>query len=152
MGDHDYVKEVLESVGVEILFWKVNIKPGKPLLFGRYKKTPVFGLPGNPVSTSVTFLQFVRPALLKMMGRNGPAAFGLTAILDHDVQKNDGKRHFMRGVLRRVGGEWHVGSTGSQSSGVMTSMIKANCLIVLPEGPANFKTGDSVEVELLGQT
>jgi molybdopterin molybdotransferase len=151
VGDHDHVKEVLETVGVRTLFWKVNIKPGRPMLFGRYKKTLVFGLPGNPVSTSVTFLQFVRPALLTMTGRSSPPALRMTAILDHHVQKHDGKMHFMRGILRRCDDGWHVGSAGSQSSGVMTSMTRANCLVLLPEQATGFRTGDRVEVELLSQ-
>ncbi|MGH2569391.1 MAG: molybdopterin molybdenumtransferase MoeA, partial [Bacteroidota bacterium] len=109
----------------------------------------VFGLPGNPVSTMVTFLQFVRPALYRMTGREGSAPFSLKAVLEHDLPKKDGKRHFVRGIVRNENHRLLVQSTGTQSSGVLTSMTKANCFIVMPEDSAGMKAGEDVEIELL---
>ncbi|MBM2839860.1 MAG: moeA [Bacteroidetes bacterium] len=149
VGKHDYVKNILADVGVDIKFWKVNIKPGMPLVFGTFKNTLVFGLPGNPVSTGVTFLQFVRPALLRMSGLNDVLPMKYSAVLDEDFTKNDSKRHFVRGIVQRCDGVLHVVTTGTQSSGAMSSLAKANCLIVIPEEVTSLKKGSSVEIELL---
>lgn len=149
VGRYDVVKEVLAENGVEILFWKVNIKPGRPMVFGTVKGTLVFGLPGNPVSTGVTFLQFVRPALLKMLGNRNVSLPPLTAIADEHLKKSDGKRHYLRGIVRQEGGTFRVRTTGSQSSGVMSSLLKANCLIVLPEEVSEILPGGEVTIELL---
>ena len=149
VGKYDLVKEILEELQVDIKFWRVNIKPGKPLVFGKHGDTLVFGLPGNPASTSVTFLQFVRPALEKMLGRNPRQRLQLSAILDEPIVKKDGKRHFVRGVATSVKGMLHVRTTGTQSSGVMSSMAKANCFIVLSEETVSLNKGSRVEIELL---
>lgn len=149
VGRYDVVKEVLAEYGVGILFWKVNIRPGRPMVFGAKKGSLVFGLPGNPVSTGVTFLQFVRPALLTMLGHTAPGLTRLRAISDEPLKKSDGKRHYLRGVVRQEGGALHVRTTGSQGSGVMSSLLKANCLIVLPETAADVPPGSEVTIELL---
>ena len=149
VGKYDLVKDILADLGVGIKFWKVNIKPGKPLVFGKFKKTLVFGLPGNPASTSVTYLQFVRPAIHKMLGRFSPGLLRLSAILDEPITKNDGKRHFIRGIATTKGGTLHVCTTGTQSSGAMSSISKANCLIIIPEKISSLKKGSKVEVEML---
>ncbi len=149
VGKYDLVKEILEELQVDIKFWRVNIKPGRPLVFGKHNDTLVFGLPGNPASTSVTFLQFVRPALQKMLGRNPRQPLQLSAILDEPIVKKDGKRHFVRGVATSVKGILHVRTTGTQSSGVMSSMAKANCFIILPEESSSLKKGCRVAVEML---
>jgi molybdopterin molybdotransferase len=150
VGKYDLMQEVMKEVGVEVKFWKVNIKPGMPLLFGMYGHKPVFGLPGNPVSTTVTFLKFAKPALRKMAGVVNPEmGLRLRAELLHDIEKTDGKRHFIRGIFNTHNGKLTVASTGSQSSGVLTSLVKANCLIIIPEETERLKTGDLVEVELL---
>ena len=149
VGKYDLVKETLSALGVEVKFWKVNIKPGRPLLFGVRKSTLVFGLPGNPVSTYVTFLQFVRPALLAMTGSREIQPLRLAAVLDREFSKSDGKRHFLRGIAVRQNGELHVATTGTQSSGVMSSMSKANCLMIIPEDTTNLHRGDRVDIELL---
>ena len=148
VGKYDLVKEILEELQVEIKFWRVNIKPGKPLVFGKHNDTLVFGLPGNPASTSVTFLQFVRPAFEKMLGRNPRQPLLLSAILDEPIVKKDDKRHFVRGIVTSVKETMHVRTTGTQSSGVMSSMAKANCFIILPEKSSLLKKGDKVQVEL----
>lgn len=150
VGNYDLVQEVLKEIGVEIKFWRVNIKPGMPLLFGVYRGKPVFGLPGNPVSSFVTFIKFVRPALRKMMGACSPEkGIRLHARLEHEIKKSDGKRHYIRAVLDRIGQDLTVRTTGSQTSNVLTSLVKANCLMIVPEEVDLLKKGDLVEVELL---
>ncbi|MBI3110935.1 MAG: molybdopterin molybdotransferase MoeA [Ignavibacteriales bacterium] len=155
VGKYDLVLQTLKNIGVEIVFWKVNIKPGMPVAFGLYrtsgteKPVPVFALPGNPVSTMVTFLQFVRPALFRMGGREGDGALRLNATLEHDIRKHDRKRHFSRGVVRNEHGRLIVRTTGTQSSGVLSSMVQANCLITLREEQMEIRAGEEVEVEFL---
>jgi molybdopterin molybdotransferase len=155
VGKHDLVLRVLEELGVTIHFWKVNIKPGMPTAFGVYRNArsrdvPVFALPGNPVSTMVTFLQFVRPALMSMTGETViRPPLRLFAKLDHEISKSDGKRHFSRGIVWNDRGELFVRTTGSQSSGMLSSLVAANCLIVIPEEHKDLKAGDEVEIELL---
>jgi molybdopterin molybdotransferase len=149
-GKYDLVMEVLRNLGVETKFWKINMKPGMPMMFATYRGKCIFGLPGNPVSTIVTFLQFVRPALLKMMGHSGTdSAFRFTARMQHEIRKTDGKRHFVRGILRHTDGSLVVCSTGSQNSNLLTSLTRANCLIILPEDKQIVSPGEEVDVELL---
>lgn len=150
VGSYDLVHEVIKELGVEIKFWSVNIKPGMPFLFGMYNNIPAFGLPGNPVSTIVTFLQFVRPGLRKMMGLRFPEkSIRFRAELAEEIEKKDSKRHFIRGILETHNGTLRVRTTGSQSSAVLTSLVKADCLIIVPEEAGSLKKGDIVEVELL---
>lgn len=156
VGSKDLVLRALRETGVEILFWKVNIKPGMPFAFGLYRPpgalrpVPVFALPGNPVSAMVTFLQLVRPALRLLMGtREGLVGTNLKAKLGHDYSKNDGKLHFARGIVRNENGTLVVRTTGSQSSGVLTSLSIANCLVVIPESEYLMKAGSEVEVRLI---
>jgi len=149
VGDYDLVEGVLQQLGVKFVFQSVNIRPGKPIVFGRWGNMLVFGLPGNPVSTSVTFLQFVRPALRKMSGRRTTPPLRFPALMEEEITKRDGKRYFVRGVARQVGGKFHVRTTGSQNSGTMSSMVKANCLIIVPEVITSIRPGDQVEIEML---
>jgi molybdopterin molybdotransferase len=150
VGDHDHVGEILRSCGVEILFWKVNIRPGMPLLFGRRGSTAVFGLPGNPVSAMVTCTQFIRPAIRRLTGAAPESGtVRLRARLAEEIVKQDGKRHFVRGILSDGDGAPVVRSTGSQVSNVLSSLVRANCLIILPEEGRAFPAGTNVEVELL---
>ncbi|MBI1804674.1 MAG: molybdopterin molybdotransferase MoeA [Ignavibacteriae bacterium] len=150
VGKYDLVIDALKDIGVEIKFWKVNIKPGMPLVFGMYREKPIFGLPGNPVSSMVTFLEFVLPALTIMKGERAISSrVTLTAALVEEITKTDGKRHFIRGVLENRNGSLVVRTTGSQISNILTSLIKANCLIILPEAQKHFAAGEQVEVELL---
>lgn len=148
-GKYDLVIDELKTLGAEIVFWKVNIKPGMPLVFAMHGSIPIFGLPGNPVSSSVTFLQFVRPALYRMMGRTGIEPLRLRAALQESYTKNDGKRHFVRGILDMNNGTLSVRTTGSQVSNIMTSLARANCLIIIPEETSLIREGEEVEVELL---
>jgi molybdopterin molybdotransferase len=155
VGAYDLVMKALEGLGVEKKFWKVNIKPGMPMFFGLYQASeqgravPVFGLPGNPVSTMVTFLQFVRPSIHAMQGRTDGDPLRLNARLMHGYVKNDGKRHYLRGILQSENGRLAVQSTGTQSSAALTSMVLANCLIVIPEERREIQAGEEVEVEML---
>ncbi len=150
VGKHDLVQETLRELDVNVLFWKVKIKPGMPMLFGMHGGTPVFALPGNPVSSMVTFLQFVRPAIERLSGNPVPMAGNrLTATLGEPLSTSDGKRHFVRGILEISSDGPKVRSTGSQVSNILTSLTKANCLIILPENRNQYPAGTTVEVELL---
>jgi molybdopterin molybdotransferase len=155
-GDYDIVKDVLAEHG-EVGFWTVCMKPGKPLAFGvikkveagREKRVPHLGLPGNPVSSMVTFEQFARPAILKMMGRETLAKPIIRAIIENDVADNDGRRLFARVVVTKRGGQYYASVTGPQGSGILTSMVKANGLAVIPESSKGVKAGDMVDVQML---
>jgi len=155
-GDYDIVKDVLAEHG-EVGFWTVCMKPGKPLAFGvikkteegREKKVPHLGLPGNPVSSMVTFEQFARPAILKMMGKKILAKPVIRAVIEDDVVDTDGRRLFARVNVTRRGGQYYASVTGPQGSGILTSMAKANGLVVIPEGGKGVKAGDMVEVQML---
>ena len=150
LGDYDVVKQVLAAEG-NISFWTVRMKPGKPLAFGTFKrddgeKIPHLGLPGNPVSSMVSFEVFVRPAILKMMGRNNLAVPNITAIMEGPVKNDDGRRFFARVVVSRRDGKYFARLTGPQGSGILTSMTRANGLAVIPEGTEAVKAGNTVKV------
>jgi len=155
-GDYDIVKDVLTEHG-EVGFWTVCMKPGKPLAFGVMKKlegrrkgkVPHLGLPGNPVSSMVTFEQFARPAILKMMGKEILAKPAIRAVIEDDVVDTDGRRLFARVNVTKRGGQYHAYLTGPQGSGILTSMAKANGLAVIPENSKGVKVGDMVEVQML---
>jgi molybdopterin molybdotransferase len=154
VGKYDLVLETMKRIGISLKFWKVMIKPGMPFAFGvhndKERLVPVFALPGNPVSTTITFHLFVRSSLAVMMGGTAdPVIPRIRARLLHDLPKGDAKRHFQRGILERVDNDLCVELTGSQSSGVLTSLTRANCLIVLPEESRGAKKGDFVDVEIL---
>jgi len=156
-GDYDMVKDVLAEHGV-IGFWTVAMKPGKPLAFGvvrkmeggrREKKVPYLGLPGNPVSAMITFEQFARPAILKMMGKKNLAKPAIRAIIEDDVVNTDGRRIFARVSVTRRGGQHYASVTGPQGSGILTSMARANGLAVIPGNSKGVKAGDMVVVQML---
>lgn len=155
-GDYDIVKDVLAERG-EVGFWTVRMKPGKPLAFGvmkkdeggRKRKVPHLGLPGNPVSSLVTFEQFARPAILKMMGKETLTKPTVRAIIENDVADNDGRRLFARVSVTKRGSQYYASATGPQGSGILTSMTRANGLAVIPENSKGVKAGDMVEVQML---
>jgi len=149
VGDYDFVKEVLNDLGMEMVFWKVAMKPGKPLAFGMIGNKPVFGLPGNPVSSMVSFEQFVRPSLLKMMGHRQLFRPLIEAILREDIRKEPGRRHFMRGSVSFEKNQFFVAVTGAQGSEILRSMVRANGLIVIPEDHEIVRAGEKVQVQLL---
>ena len=149
VGDYDFVKDALKDLGMEMVFWKVAMKPGRPLAFGTIAGKPVFGLPGNPVSSMVSFEQFVRPSILKMMGHHQLFRPTIEAVLKEDIQKKSGRRHFMRGLVSFDKGYYFVTTTGEQGSGILRSMVRANGLIVIPEDQEEVRAGEKVKVQLL---
>jgi len=153
VGDFDYVKEVLAELGAEQDFWKVAMRPGKPNACGRIFGIPWFGLPGNPVSSAISFLQYVRPALLRMQSASAVFLPVVDARLSHDVSSREGFLFLLRGVLRfdpAIGG-YEVRTTGPQGSGIMSSLSRANSLIVVPEDRSSLAAGEMVRVQLLPQ-
>jgi molybdopterin molybdotransferase len=149
VGDYDFVKGVLGDLGMKMAFWQVAMKPGKPLAFGTIQGKPVFGLPGNPVSSMVSFEQFVRPSLLKMMGHRQFYRPVVEAILQDEIEKKPGRRHFIRAFVFFKGGSYFATTTGDQGSGILRSMVKANGLIIIPEDQEVARAGDKVKVQLL---
>ena len=148
VGDYDVVKDVLGAEG-EMQFWRVNMKPGKPLAFGLLADSvPLIGLPGNPVSAMVSFEQFARPAILKMLGHTDLAKPTIEAVLDEPVT-NSGRRGFVRVVVSHSPDGYHARTTGEQGSGVLTSMAKANGLAVVPEGTYRVEAGTTLTVQML---
>jgi molybdopterin molybdotransferase len=148
VGDYDMVKDVLGKLG-EMNFWKVAMRPGKPQAFGHIGGKPLFGLPGNPVSVMVSFEQFVRPALLKMMGRRDIFRPEVTAVLDSPLGRKTGRAEFIRVVVEWREGRYHALPTGPQGSGILRSMVLGNALAVLPEDVGRLEPGDEVAVQLL---
>jgi molybdopterin molybdotransferase len=148
VGDYDVVKDVLDTEG-QMQFWQVRMKPGKPLAFGLLSNgVPLIGLPGNPVSAMVSFEQFVRPAILKMLGHADLTKPTVPAILDEPLT-NSGRRAFVRVVVTRREGRYHARTTGEQGSGVLTSMAKANGLAIVPEGVRQVEAGAVLDVQML---
>lgn len=145
VGDADFVTRLLQQEG-EVGFWKVAMKPGRPLAFGRFGQALFLGLPGNPVSVMATFSLFARPALLRLCGTEPEAPWTLRARLLEDLRKSPGRTDFQRGILERAGGEWTVRSTGGQGSHQLRSMSLANAYIVLPNESRGAAAGDEVDV------
>lgn len=150
VGEADYIKQLLEQLG-EVLFWKIAMKPGRPLAYGRLGQAHFFGLPGNPVSVMVTFYQFVRDALAILQGRTNITPLPTFRVpCTTPIKKAPGRTEFQRGVLSRDGGgEWTVRTTGDQGSGILSSMSGANCFIVLGSEQGNVAPGTLVNVQLL---
>jgi molybdopterin molybdotransferase len=148
VGEADFIKEVLAKLG-EVKFWKLNIKPGRPMAFGKVGNAWLFGLPGNPVAVMVSYTQFALDALLRLSGLDPiPARPLLTVEAGNAIKKQPGRREYLRGAIAAVDGRWQVKTTGNQGSGVLRSMSEANCFIVLPEDCAGVQAGDSVQVQL----
>jgi molybdopterin molybdotransferase len=150
VGEADYMKQLLEKLG-QVVFWKIAMKPGRPLAYGKVGNAHYFGLPGNPVSVMVTFYQFVREAILVLMGQPAPApAPLLTAVCTDEIRKLPGRTEFQRGLLfSDSDGGWKVKPTGNQGSGILRSMSEANCFIVLDEQVGNVAPGTAVQVQIL---
>jgi molybdopterin molybdotransferase len=148
VGDYDVVKDVLGTEGA-MQFWQVCMKPGKPLAFGLLSGgVPLIGLPGNPVSAMVSFEQFARPAILRMLGHTCIAKPTVEATMDEPIT-NSGRRGFVRVMVSRRPDGYHARTTGGQGSGVLTSMAKANGLAVVPEGTHLIKEGEKLTVQML---
>lgn len=147
VGDADLVKPTLERIG-RVNFWKIAMKPGKPFAYGAIGPCRFFGLPGNPVSVMVTFLEIVRPALMKMMGAQLKSPLRLQVACRSRLKKAPGRQEFQRGLLARdQNGALSVTGCGAQNSHILSSMSRANCFIILPSDCAGVEAGDSVEVE-----
>ncbi|WP_454062008.1 molybdopterin molybdotransferase MoeA [Candidatus Nitrospira salsa] len=151
MGDYDFTKPVFEELGAEMNFWKLAIRPGQPVAFGKIQRSLAFGLPGNPVSSMVTFDQLVRLAILKMGGHRSFQRPVVKAVFQETFSKHTDRRHFLRGILQHEDGVLTVRTTGGQGSGILTSMVKANGLIDVPEDVEHLNPGDMVSVQLLGR-
>ncbi len=150
VGEADFVRQILGERG-EVGFWKVAMKPGRPLAFGNIGDTWFFGLPGNPVSVMVTFYQFVQPALKKLMGATAVPALTCRAITTGRLKKRPGRTEYQRGVLGRdADGNLTVTHTGDQGSGILTSMSQADCFIVLPTDTGRVAAGEWVDVQPFG--
>ena len=152
VGEADFVKQLMGKLG-EVMFWKIAMRPGRPMAFGRIaagRRAPfLFGLPGNPVAVMVTFHQFVREALLVLAGRSGDCRAPLFPVLAaQDLRKVPGRTEYQRGIAFREGGFWKVRSTGQQGSGVLRSMSEANCYIVLEHDRGTVRAGEAVQVQL----
>jgi molybdopterin molybdotransferase len=148
VGDYDVVKLVLDKLG-RIDFWRVNMKPARPLAFGHLENVPMFGLPGNPAASMVAFEEFVRPAILKMQGRQALGHSTLQALADVALDNRGGRRSFVRGYVYQDGAGYRVRPAGPEGAGIMTAMVRANCFIVIPETVARVEPGDAIGVELL---
>jgi molybdopterin molybdotransferase len=147
VGEADFVKPMMAKLG-EALFWRIAMRPGRPMAFGRIGEAFLFGLPGNPVAVMVTFYQFVREALQQLGGRAGDCApLALEAKAAQALRKVPGRTEFQRGVLFRDGGELKVRVTGQQGSGVLRSMSAANCFIVLEHERGKVAAGETVQVQ-----
>lgn len=149
MGDYDLIREVLLRMGAEIKFWKVAMRPGKPVLFGVLEGKPVFGLPGNPVSSMIGFEMFVKPAILRMLGQNDDTRHEVEAVLEEDIEKKKGLRFFLRAQTRWEDGVYFTKTTGPQGSAILRSMMLANSLIILPEDEEYIRRGTKVSVRFL---
>lgn len=147
VGEHDVVKNVLMKLG-KMNFWRVAMKPGKPQVYGKIDGKPIFGLPGNPVSSLVVFELFVRPALLKMAGHSDLLRPTFKAGLEVDVTNKDGRVNFMRAILTEQDGQYTAKITGPQGSGILHSLVLANGLITIPSG-ASLRAGETVNAQFL---
>ena len=147
VGEADYIKQLLAEIG-EVVFWKIAMKPGRPLAYGKIGACHFFGLPGNPVAVMVTFQQFVRNALKKLMGQDIEPGFIFSATCTSPIRKIPGRTEFQRGIVsQEENGEWVVRTTGAQGSGILSSISKANCYIVLPESQGNVAAGSRVHIQ-----
>jgi molybdopterin molybdotransferase len=148
-GDRDLVRDILKEMGVEQVFWRVDMKPGGPTAFGMKDGKPVFSLPGNPVSTMVTFEEFVRPALLKMMGHRRVLKPFIKAVLQSKARKKPGKINFLRVRLSYENGAYLAYSSGDQHTGILKTMLLADAIAMLPADRTEFLPGEEVDVHIL---
>ena len=150
VGDADYVKQTLEELG-QVDFWKIRMKPGKPLAFGRLGDAIFFGLPGNPVSSMATFYQIVQPSLRHLQGQQGTTHWHLQARTTSKLKKSPGRADYQRGIMSITeNGELQVASTGHQGSHILSSMSRANCFIVLPAEGGDVEAGEWVTIQPFG--
>jgi molybdopterin molybdotransferase len=149
VGEHDYVRAVLDELGAKQRFWKLRMRPGAPVGFGLIGEVPWIGLPGNPVSTMVTYELFVRPAIRKMMGHNRPFRRSVAVRMAEPISLKPKLQHFLRGIVTEGSQGPEARLTGPQGSGILTSMARANALLVIPEGQHETAVGTTVEALVL---
>lgn len=150
VGEHDLVKDVLEELGMQTAFWRVRVRPGSPFSFGRIGELPVFGLPGYPVSTLVTFELLVKPAIRRALGRKALYSPTVRARVTHDIRARGALTHFLRVRLERSGnGEWQATLTGPQGSGIISSLVQADGLLVIPEAVDELSAGSEADIIVL---
>ncbi len=145
VGDADFIQPVMDSIG-QLAFWKLAIKPGKPLVFGNIQHIPFFGLPGNPVSVMVTFLILVRPALFKRMGKQAHQSLQIQVPINHTIHRKPGRQEYQRGVLSIKNNQLQVTPFATQGSHILNSMVRANCFIVIPAQCHTITAGENVFV------
>jgi molybdopterin molybdotransferase len=148
-GDRDYVRDVLDELMVKQVFWKVDIKPGRPTAFARRDGKPVFSLPGNPVSSLITFEEFVRPALLKMMGFRKVLRPLVTATLREGIKKKPGRVNFLRVAVEEKDGKYLAWSPGKQDTGYLRTLLLADGIAVIPAEKGDLAAGEQVEVQII---
>lgn len=151
VGEHDFVKSTLHKLGVDEVFWRVSIKPGKPFFFGKSQKGVVFGMPGNPASSYVVFEEFVRPAIRRAMGYTSLEKPLVSATLEKSINDRAGRRQFLRGHLRIEEGQYFVKPMPFQGSHSLRSLAGANAFIIIPENSETFAEGDKVMVRKLSR-
>ena len=149
LGNYDFVRDVIADSGNNLHFWQVAMRPGKPLAYGRVYGKMFFGLPGNPASSMISFEQFVRPALLKMMGHTRLFRQTIRAVVEKNIEKKEGLTHFIRSRIEWYDGCYHVVATGDQKNNILKSMVGVNGLIVLSEDATTLKKGDEATIQLL---
>ncbi len=149
VGEHDHVRSVLEELGADIRFWKIRMRPGAPVGFGLLGSVPWIGLPGNPVSTMVTFELFVRPAIRRLAGRRLPFRRAIPVRVAEPIRLGPKLQHFLRAVVTPGEGLPEARLTGPQGSGILTSMVKANALLIIPEGQFETPAGSTAQAIVL---
>ena len=142
VGVYDFIRDVILEQGT-LNFWKVNMRPGKPLTFGEYKNIPFIGLPGNPVSAYVSTLVFIKPVINKLLGINEEVKF-FTALLDEDIE-SDGRESYLRTIINNVEGNYHARLAEHQGSGNIFSLVSANALLIIPAGVKSLPKGKPVK-------
>ena len=148
VGDFDLVKDIMTEQG-EINFWRINMRPGKPVAFGHIGQTPLLGLPGNPVSTAVTFELFGRPVLRKLLGHTRLLRPQIEVIVEEGISERASRRHYVRAHVTWRAGRFFARTTGNQGSNIMTSLVDANALLIIPEGGAEIRAGETAQALML---
>lgn len=149
VGDADLVKESFQEIGGEILFWRVNMKPGTPIAVAKYKNKLIFGLSGNPAAASITFEKFVRPTILKLMGKTKYNLMKVESILESEFTKVSNQNRYLRAITYYKDGGFFTKLPDKHSSGILTSLSGTNSLFYIRAGTGPYKSGDKIEVEIL---